>query len=254
MKQIIKNAVELGKSAVELGKSAVELGKCAVREIEKTEIGKTAVREIEKTAAQELRKIVQKCSNNPKNIISDKDMKQFIAYFSKIHNQKNESEILREMCLQILWNLLNYPKETKYRQISRRNLYNNLKRKCSRLKVSEKIILEKMEYLLKRFGFQKGNDENWYYQKDVEIISLWGYYNEWANGQPMYYLYETKLPIPKTVDILDGEQWKEYEIVLDYKYRRIVLRENAGLNIRSLQIGNPKRSSLEFGVDIQWYN
>ncbi|ETO00813.1 hypothetical protein RFI_36627 [Reticulomyxa filosa] len=54
--------------------------------------------------------------------------------------------------------------------------------------------------------------------------------------------------------MLRNGKWKEYEIVFDYEYRRIVLFENKKLKVKSLQIGNPKRSSLEFNVSIQWYN
>ncbi|ETO07197.1 G-protein beta WD-40 repeats containing protein [Reticulomyxa filosa] len=159
------------------------------------------------------------------------------------------------MCLQILWNLLNYPKETKYRQISDRNLCDNLKSKCSGLKVNEKIVLEEMNCFLEKFGFQKGdNGENWYYQRDANLLSLWDHYNEWINTQPMYYLlYKTK-SITKTVNMLKDGQWNEYEIAFDYKHRSIVLLGNTDLNIESLQIGNAKESSLEFDTNIQWYN
>ncbi|ETO33791.1 hypothetical protein RFI_03310 [Reticulomyxa filosa] len=202
---------------------------------------------------QTILKIFDECKHNYANAFAKLEQ---ISYIPKI--DEKELGILREMCLQILWNLLNYPKETKYRQISDRNLYDNLKSKCFRLKINEKIMLEKMEYLLKGFGFQKGNDENWYYQKDVEIISLWAYLN--FKKKKIYLSlfdlnrYKAKSSITKAVNMLKDGQWKEYEIVFDYKHRSILLLGNTDINIESLQIGNAKESSLEFDTNIQWYN
>ncbi|ETO27435.1 hypothetical protein RFI_09697 [Reticulomyxa filosa] len=63
--------------------------------------------------------------------------------------------------------------------------------------------------------------------------------------------------------MLKNKQWKEYEIAFDYEHRRIVLLDaktrkygitKKKLNVWSLQVGNPKKQSLEFNVHIQWYN
>ncbi|ETO36720.1 hypothetical protein RFI_00342, partial [Reticulomyxa filosa] len=49
-------------------------------------------------------------------------------------------------------------------------------------------------------------------------------------------------------------KWKDYECVFDYEHRTIMLFDQNKLQIKSLQFGNPNKSSLEFNVSIQWYN
>ncbi|ETO11651.1 hypothetical protein RFI_25724, partial [Reticulomyxa filosa] len=52
----------------------------------------------------------------------------------------------------------------------------------------------------------------------------------------------------------------KYEILFDYEHRRIVLlninqgNETQKCKVESLQIGNSKKSVIEFDVDIQWNN
>ncbi|ETN98009.1 hypothetical protein RFI_39513, partial [Reticulomyxa filosa] len=58
---------------------------------------------------------------------------------------------------------------------------------------------------------------------------------------------------------------KEYEIAFDYQHSTIILlnkineekdekEEQDKFKIEALQVGNPKKSSLEVYVHIQWYN
>ncbi|ETO09952.1 hypothetical protein RFI_27425, partial [Reticulomyxa filosa] len=107
------------------------------------------------------------------------------------------------------------------------------------------------EYNLQNFGFEKVNNKDWYYLRDIQILYLWNCYRKWINTQ---LIYKTKLNIPEKIFMLRNGKWKEYEIAFDYEYRRIVLFDNVKLKVKSLQVGNPKKLSLEFNVHIQWYN
>ncbi|ETO04874.1 hypothetical protein RFI_32523 [Reticulomyxa filosa] len=49
-------------------------------------------------------------------------------------------------------------------------------------------------------------------------------------------------------------KWKDYKCVFHYGHRTIMLFDENKLKIKSLQLGNPNKSSLEFNVSIQWYN
>ncbi|ETO07415.1 hypothetical protein RFI_29977 [Reticulomyxa filosa] len=49
-------------------------------------------------------------------------------------------------------------------------------------------------------------------------------------------------------------KWKDYCSVFDYEHRTIMLFDENKLKIKSLQLGNPNKSSLEFNVNIRWYN
>ncbi|ETO00077.1 hypothetical protein RFI_37382, partial [Reticulomyxa filosa] len=53
--------------------------------------------------------------------------------------------------------------------------------------------------------------------------------------------------------LLNGK-WKEYKSIFDYEHRTIMLFDENKLKIKSLQLGNPNKSSLEFNVSIQLYN
>ncbi|ETO08637.1 hypothetical protein RFI_28752 [Reticulomyxa filosa] len=165
-----------------------------------------------------------------------------------------------EICLHILWNMLTYPNNIKYYQINSNILYNNLERKCKLLNVNANKLFVNMEYHLKQFGFEKRNDNNWYYNNNVQILQLWEliiYCIKKFNiniKKKKKNRYKTRIAIPKKVYMLDNKKWKEYEIVFDYEYRRIVLFDNSILHIQTLQIGNPKKLSLEFNVYIQYYN
>ncbi|ETO33027.1 hypothetical protein RFI_04080 [Reticulomyxa filosa] len=162
----------------------------------------------------------------------------------------NELEILRRICLSVLWNILNHPTKVKYRQLDDNALYSYLKRKCTQRGVKIDTIAVKMERYLQQFGFQKESDNNWYYSTDVQILRLWQYYEEWVNTQTR--------SIPKKVCMLKNGRWRDYEILLDYEYRRIMLLDvgkgKNKLKVETLQVGNPKKSSLEFNVCIEWYN
>ncbi|ETO16539.1 hypothetical protein RFI_20799, partial [Reticulomyxa filosa] len=167
-------------------------------------------------------------------------------------NIKNELKISREMCLHILWNILKYPKHIKYRQIHKQALYNYLFQKCHTLGADFEKVLMDMENELEDLEFKKGNDENWYYQYDrIQLLHLWKCYSHWINQQ---IVYKTRYNIPKRVCMLWNGKWKDYESVFDYEHRTIMLFDENKLKIKSLQLGNPKRSSLEFNVSIQWYN
>ncbi|ETO09856.1 hypothetical protein RFI_27521 [Reticulomyxa filosa] len=86
--------------------------------------------------------------------------------------EKNELKVIREMCLHILWNILKYPKNTKYRQISNQSLYNNLKWEMPAIKYRRKSSVVNMTKHLQKFGFQRVNNEDWYDQIDVNLLWL----------------------------------------------------------------------------------
>ncbi|ETO16584.1 hypothetical protein RFI_20754 [Reticulomyxa filosa] len=193
---------------------------------------------------------------------------QDICFNHSLKEQKEDSElrIIREMCSNILWNILNNPKQIKYRQISHKNLYNTLLSKCKKLGGNVDQIHEYMEYHIQQFGFKKRNDSNWYYSNDnIQLLSLWRYYKAVINEQiiktthNVCFLnkndrYKTRYGIPERVCMLSNGKWRDYESVFDYEHRTIMLFNQNKLKIKSLQVGNPKRPSLEFNVHIQWYN
>ncbi|ETO01333.1 hypothetical protein RFI_36107 [Reticulomyxa filosa] len=166
--------------------------------------------------------------------------------------EKNESKIMREMCLYILWNILSYPTIVKYRQIDTNSLYQILKRKCYQFNGNVDDLFVNIKSFLEECGFQKESDDNWYYY-DIQMLSLWKCYQKWINQQQI-------VDIPKTVCMLSNGKWKEFEIAFDYEYRRIVLlnehnsNKKKKLKVKTLQVGNPKKLSLELNVHIQRYN
>ncbi|ETO03367.1 hypothetical protein RFI_34044 [Reticulomyxa filosa] len=104
--------------------------------------------------------------------------------------EKNEIKISREMCLHILWNILKYPKYIKYRKIHKQALYNNLFSKCHHVCANLKQILVNVQNELEKFGFKKGNDDNWYYQYDhIQLLHLWNCYRSLINQQTMFFIY-----------------------------------------------------------------
>ncbi|ETO14087.1 hypothetical protein RFI_23282, partial [Reticulomyxa filosa] len=84
--------------------------------------------------------------------------------------EKSESKITREMSLYVLWNILNHPTNSKYRQVSGNALYSNLKRKCDQVDASIPQVMQSMEQNLREFGFKKGKDANWYYLKQIQLL------------------------------------------------------------------------------------
>ncbi|ETN98557.1 hypothetical protein RFI_38934 [Reticulomyxa filosa] len=103
--------------------------------------------------------------------------------------EENETKILREMCLHILWNILKYPKRIKYRQINKQALYNHLFKKCYMLSADFEQVLMDMEKNLQYLGFKKGDDDNSYYQNnDIQSLLLWHYYQQLISQQIMYWL------------------------------------------------------------------
>ncbi|ETO17192.1 hypothetical protein RFI_20136 [Reticulomyxa filosa] len=102
-----------------------------------------------------------------------------------------------------------------------------------------------IEYYLQCFGFEKCNDNNCYnLNENIQLLTLWKYYKAFANEQ---IIYKRRYYVPTTVCMLSNRKWKDYEIVFNYQHRTIML-------LKSLQVGNPKKSSLEFNVHIQYYN
>ncbi|ETO16528.1 hypothetical protein RFI_20809, partial [Reticulomyxa filosa] len=173
-------------------------------------------------------------------------------YKTNMVKEENELKILREICLHILWNIFKYPKHIKYRQINKQALYNNLKVKCHSLGAHLEKVFVDMENQLQYYGFKKGYDNNWYYQHNrIQISHLWNCYQTMINLQ---ILYKTRVDIPTRAYMLLNEKWKDYLILFDYQHRTIMLFNENKLKIRSLQVGNPKNSSLEFNVHIQLYN
>ncbi|ETO22895.1 hypothetical protein RFI_14300, partial [Reticulomyxa filosa] len=154
------------------------------------------------------------------------------------------------MCLHILWNILKYPNNIKYRQINNQDLHNNLEFKCHELHINADEIFEEIKKNLQEFGFKKGDDNNWYYQyDDIQLLSLWEHYQ-------MLIFQQLICDIPRRVCMLLNGKWKDYEIVFDYQHRTVMLlnKDDNKPKIKILQVGNPKKSSLEFNVHIQWYN
>ncbi|ETO08177.1 hypothetical protein RFI_29212, partial [Reticulomyxa filosa] len=101
--------------------------------------------------------------------------------------EENGFKIRREMCLQILWNILKYPKHIKYHQINKQALYNYFFQKCHTLGADFEQVLTRMEKDLQYIGFKKGYDNNWYYQYDhTQLLHLWNCYRPMIYQQPMY--------------------------------------------------------------------
>ncbi|ETO26587.1 hypothetical protein RFI_10546 [Reticulomyxa filosa] len=60
---------------------------------------------------------------------------------------------------------------------------------------------------------------------------------------------------PFKVSMLSNGKWKDCFILFDYEFRRIVLlhsNQKGKSKVRTLQVGNPKRSLLELNVNIQY--
>ncbi|ETO14383.1 hypothetical protein RFI_22983 [Reticulomyxa filosa] len=182
-------------------------------------------------------------------------------HINNMEESDDESKIMREISMCVLWNILNHPQNIKYRQINHQALYQNLQRKCNGLNVNIDQLVVNMEKNLQEFGFQNGMDGNWYYPDNIQILWLWKCFKKWINEQP---IYKTRNDIPTIVCMLKNKKWKKYSIAFDYEHRRIVLlnedkrsgkkEKEEKLKIQSLQIGNPKKSSLELNVNIQWFN
>ncbi|ETO09880.1 hypothetical protein RFI_27497, partial [Reticulomyxa filosa] len=156
-----------------------------------------------------------------------------ICFNCNINESKEDSEskIMTEMSLHILWNILKYPQNVKYQQISDKNLHNNLKSKCHKLGGNADQIFSNLKNRLQKIGFEKRND-NWYYpNSDIKLLWLWKCYQILINQQIMYYTKEN--------------------IIFQERY---INKEKDKLKIELLQIGNPNKSSLEFNVYIQYYN
>ncbi|ETO34965.1 hypothetical protein RFI_02109, partial [Reticulomyxa filosa] len=130
--------------------------------------------------------------------------------------------------------------------------------KCHTLCADLEKIFEDVEKNLEIFGFKKGYDGNWYCQYNhIQLLHQWKCYQAWINQQPRYVfilLYKTKYGIPRRVCMLSNGKWKDYESAFDYEHRTIMLFDQKKLKIKSLQLGNPNKSSLEFNVSIQYYN
>ncbi|ETO36997.1 hypothetical protein RFI_00066 [Reticulomyxa filosa] len=99
--------------------------------------------------------------------------------------EENDLKITREICLDVLWNLLNFPTKTKYRQIDNNALLRNLQDKCQKLNENIDDILADMTIYLQKIGFDKGNDGNWYFQ-NMNVEKLWKCYQSVINDQLMY--------------------------------------------------------------------
>ncbi|ETO35762.1 hypothetical protein RFI_01301 [Reticulomyxa filosa] len=182
--------------------------------------------------------------------------------------RNDESEIVRELSIYVLWKILNYPKKTKYRQINKQALYDNLLRRCCQRNVDIDKVMANMERRLEQCGFGiRAEDRNWYYQKDMHIcihfVATLFFYpngNTYKNNNKRiyyYYYFENRHGMEgvlKTVSMLGNRKWSEYSTVFDYEHRRIVLFENEKLKVTTLQVGNRKNLSLELNVDIKYYN
>ncbi|ETO01220.1 hypothetical protein RFI_36219 [Reticulomyxa filosa] len=188
----------------------------------------------------------------------------FVCKLKLLHRveESNEVKIIRELCLHVLWNLLSNPKKVKYRQINNGLLFRNIKNKCDEMKVEMDPVLTIIRHYLKEFGFENKIDGNWSYCGSVPSLSLWKHYCEWTKKQ---LIYKTNRCVPKTVFMCSKEKWREYEIAFDYQHRTIMLlnklneekdekEEQDKFKIEALQVGNPRKSSLEVNVHIQWYN
>ncbi|ETO34121.1 hypothetical protein RFI_02972 [Reticulomyxa filosa] len=160
--------------------------------------------------------------------------------------ENNELKIMREICLYILWNIISHPKIIKYRQININSLYQILKRKCYRFNINVNILFEKMQSFLEQCGFQKennnnNNNNNWYYhfiEYNAQLLWLWECYEKWIYQQP---IYKTRINIPKTTCMLLNGKWKEYVMLFDYEYRRIILMNKNNLKIKTLTSWKSKK-------------
>ncbi|ETO33494.1 hypothetical protein RFI_03607 [Reticulomyxa filosa] len=203
------------------------------------------------------------CSNSSAN-----EQESKYKYCQHLENNRFKEncklKIIREICLHILWSILKYPKHIKYRKINQQSLYNNLLFKYHQLDEYVDQVFINMECYLQQFGFEK-SDNSWYYLNDnIQLLHLWKCYKELIDQQFMYGVcifycydkqrYKARINIPKRVCMLSNGKWEIYEAMFDYQHRTIMLLDMNEQSIKSLQIGNPKKASLEFNVHIQWYN
>ncbi|ETO02816.1 hypothetical protein RFI_34597 [Reticulomyxa filosa] len=205
--------------------------------------------------------ILKTWKNHNQLFVDTQEKLEEICATSNLNESKegNELKIKREMCLHILWNILKYPKHIKYRQISKQALHNYLFEKYHSLGADLEQVLIIIEEELQCIGFKKGNDDNWYYQYDhIQLLHLWKCYQWWIHQQIMYVfillLYKIRYYIPKKVYMLWNGKWKDSWILFDYEHRTIMLFDENKLKIKTLQLGNPNKSSLELNVHIQFYN
>ncbi|ETO00733.1 hypothetical protein RFI_36707 [Reticulomyxa filosa] len=216
-------------------------------------------------AMLELNKI---CKANTKKLGICENVQLFVNCNMHRIGESNEIKIIKELCLHVLWNLLSNPKKMKYRQISNSLLFRNLKNKCEEMA----SVLEIIRHNLEEFGLQNKINGNWYYRGSVPPLSLWKHYCKCIKEQLMLCIYHFNCHLifqNPSNDIylfmrLKGK-WKEYEIAFDYQHGTIMLlnkineekdekEEQNKFKIEALQVGNPKKSSLEVYVYIQWYN
>ncbi|ETO35304.1 hypothetical protein RFI_01759 [Reticulomyxa filosa] len=157
-------------------------------------------------------------------------------------------KIIREMCIHILWNILKHPANIKYRQINHQTLSQNLKKTCVQFNADFDEISTAMEYYLQEIGFEKGNDENWYYHNNIQLLELWKHYQKWIYNQIMY-LYKIR-NIPQTIHMISNGKWKEYAILLDYGHRSIVLLNENKKKQKKIN----SKNITKFNVHIEYRN
>ncbi|ETO00711.1 hypothetical protein RFI_36729 [Reticulomyxa filosa] len=125
--------------------------------------------------------------SNCNQILVDTNMKLREICATSNLNELNVNEVIREMCLHILWNILKYPKHIKYRQIHKQALYNYLSKKCHTLGADFECVFVNMQELLQYYGFKVEDNDNWYCQYNhTQLLHLWNCYRSAIDQQIMY--------------------------------------------------------------------
>ncbi|ETO27414.1 hypothetical protein RFI_09717 [Reticulomyxa filosa] len=145
----------------------------------------------------------------------------------KRSKEENELKIKREMCLHILWNILN-----------KQALYNYLFEKYHSLGADLKQVFITIE---EEFNILDLKKEMAIIGHHIQLLHLWKCYQAWINEQIIYMsiLYKTRYGIQRRVRMLSNGKWKACESAFDYEHRTIMLFNEKKLKIKSLQVGNP---------------
>ncbi|ETO11058.1 hypothetical protein RFI_26319, partial [Reticulomyxa filosa] len=160
----------------------------------------------------------------------------------------------RETCIFMLWNILSHPKKVRYREISGDKFSNSLMQKCQRQGIDFGYVHQECIEYLYELGFQRETNGNWYLRNPVNTLKLWKWLKYFLNKH--YQDYKSIFPT-SSIRVLKNGKWENCEIVFDFNNRRLGLVKcdsKKQVLLETLQVGNPKKFSLEFHVDIEWIN